>query len=138
MSHYTRVRTVLKDPEILVGALADVGFAEVEQHAQAQALYGYQGDERQLAAEIIVRRRHIGRASNDIGFARRGDGTFEAIISAYDRREYGQPWLDRLAHAYSRRATLKFAAEHGYAVEEQVEQGRTRILLRRYGARNSI
>ncbi|HZM81470.1 MAG TPA: DUF1257 domain-containing protein [Candidatus Limnocylindrales bacterium] len=134
MSHYTRVRTVLKDPEILVLALTDVGFAKIERHAQAQALVGYQGDRRAQMAEIIVRRKHIGRLSNDIGFARRGDGTFEAIISDFDRRKYGRPWLDRLAHAYGRRATLRFAAEHGYSVEEQVERGQTRILLRRSGA----
>lgn len=134
MSHYTRVRTALKDPDILVRALADVGFGNVERHAEAQALIGYQGDKRPQTAEIIVRRKHIGQASNDIGFARRGDGTFEAIIGDFDRRQYGRPWLDRLAHAYGRRATLRFAAEHGYAVEEQVEQGRTRILLRRAGA----
>jgi hypothetical protein len=119
---------------MLVQALADVGFAKVEQHSEAEALVGYEGSKRAQQAEIIVRRKHIGRASNDIGFARRGDGTFEAIISGYDRRRFGQPWLDRLTHAYSRQATLKFAAEHGYTVEEHTERGQTRILLRRYAA----
>lgn len=134
MSHYTRVRTVLRDPDLLVRALADVGLSKVERHAQAQSLMGYQGDQRAQKAEIIVRRKHIGRLSNDLGFARRGDGTYEAIISDFDRRRFDQAWLDRLAHAYGRQATLRFAAEHGYSVEEQVEQGRTRILLRRHGA----
>lgn len=134
MSHYTKVRTVLRDPDILMRALADVGLSKVERHAQAQPLVGYQGDQRAQKAEIIVRRKHIGRLSNDLGFAHRSDGTYEAIISGFDRRQFDQAWLDRLAHAYGRQATLRFAAEHGYSVEEQVEQGRTRILLRRNGA----
>jgi Protein of unknown function (DUF1257) len=100
VSHYTRVRTVLKDPEILMLALASLGFGKAEHHAVAQPLIGYRGDRRAQKAEIIVRRRHIGPLSNDIGFARRDDGTFEAIISGFDRRKYGQPWLDGLAHAY--------------------------------------
>jgi hypothetical protein len=134
MSHYTRVRTVLRDPEILVRALAEVGLTKVERHAQAQALVGYRGDQRAQKAEIIVRRKHIGRLSNDLGFARQADGSYEAIISDFDRRRFDQAWLDRLAHAYGRQATLRFAAEHGYSIEERVEQGRTKILLRRSGA----
>ncbi len=132
MSHYTRVRTTLRDPQVLVEALADVGFAHVEQHAVAQPLVGYRGDLRAQAAEIIVRRKHVGPSSNDIGFAYQPNGTYEAIISEFDRRKFNQQWLNRLAHAYGRRATLHFATAHGYHVEEHAEAGQTRMVLRRY------
>lgn len=39
-----------------------------------QPLYGYQGDLRSDSAHVIVRRAHLGRASNDIGFLHQEDG----------------------------------------------------------------
>ena len=133
MSHFTRIRTRLRDAEVLVEALAEVGHREVEVHPQPQTLYGYQGDARPEKAELIVRRDHIGRASNDIGFARQPDDTFVAIISEYDRRRYDEAWLAKLTHAYSHAATLRYAATHGYevATDELQQDGTRRLTLRR-------
>jgi hypothetical protein len=134
MSHFTRVRTTLRDPELLAEALAAVGFATAETHDSPQTLYGYQGDARPERAEVIVRRRDVGRLSNDIGFRRRGDGGFEAIISEYDRSRYGQTWLTELARAYGHAAALRYAEENGYEVQsdETEENGGRRMVLRRY------
>ncbi|GHG98857.1 DUF1257 domain-containing protein [Streptomyces lanatus] len=134
MSHFTRVRTALHDPELLVLALATLGFTAVETHATPQTLYGYRGDARPERAEVIIRRAHIGRASNDIGFRRRDDGTFEAVISEYDRSRYDHRWLTRLARAYGHTAALRYAEENGYEVDSDVleEDGRRRLVLRRY------
>ena len=67
MSHFTRIKTRITEAKALVMALADVGFKTVEDHEAAQPLYGYQGDQRAQTAEVIIRRKFIGRASNDIG-----------------------------------------------------------------------
>jgi hypothetical protein len=133
MSHFTRVRTALRDPDLLVQALAAVGFTTVETHDTPQTLYGYQGDARPDRAEVIIRRTHIGRLSNDIGFRRRDDGTFEAVISEYDRSRYDQPWLTKLSRAYGHAAALRYAEDNGYEVDSDVEEnGRRRLVLRRY------
>ncbi|MEV0218346.1 DUF1257 domain-containing protein [Streptomyces sp. NPDC050704] len=134
MSHFTRVRTALRDPDLLVQALATLGFTTVETHDTPQTLYGYQGDARPDRAEVIIRRRHIGRLSNDIGFRRRDDGAFEAVISEYDRSRYDQPWLTRLARAYGHAAALRYAEDNGYEVDSDVleDDGRRRLVLRRY------
>lgn len=134
MSHFTRVRTKLRDPELLVKALTALGFTTVETHDSPQTLYGYQGDARPERAEVIIRRRHIGRLSNDIGFRRREDGGFEAIISEYDRSRYDQAWLTKVARAYGHAAALRYAEEHGYEVDSDVveENGERRLVLRRY------
>ncbi|GAB1510405.1 DUF1257 domain-containing protein [Actinophytocola sp. KF-1] len=133
MSHFTRIRTQLRDAEVLAEALRAVGLPHVEVHDQPQTLYGYQGDARPEKAEVIVRREHIGAASNDIGFARRPDDTFEAIISDFDRRRYGRGWLTKLTHTYSYAATLRYAETHGYevATDEVQEDGTRRLTLRR-------
>jgi len=132
MSHFTRVRTALRDPELLAKALGAVGLTP-EVHEQAQPLYGYQGDVRPERAEVIVRREHLGRLSNDIGFRRAVDGAFEAIVSQFDRQEYGEPWLQRLTQEYGRAATLQYAEHNGFEVtgEERETDGSIRLLLRR-------
>lgn len=135
MSHFTRLRTKLRDATTLAAALHAMGFPTVEVHDQPQALYGYQGDVRPERAEVIIRRRHVGRASNDIGFARRPDGTLEAIISGYDRGRYGTAWLVELTRAYSYAATLAYAETHGYeiATDDLERDGTRRLTLRRSG-----
>lgn len=135
MSHFTRIRTQLRDAEVLAAALRDVGLQQVEVHDQPQTLYGYQGDVRPEKAEVIVRRAYVGPASNDIGFALGSGDTFEAIISEHDRRRYDQAWLTKLTRSYGYAATMKYAKTNGYEVEtDEVQQdGSRRLTLRRSG-----
>ena len=93
---------VFKDRRLLLAALADLGYTEVEE-GEALPLYGYQGDRRPETAELVVRRRHLGSASNDLGFARTPEG-FVPIISEYDQRLlHGGQVLTKLRTAYSER-----------------------------------
>lgn len=133
MSHYSRVRTTLRDAGLLAAALRELGFGTVEVHDVPQPLHGYLGDVREQRAEVIVRREHVGRSSNDIGFARQPDGTFEAVISDYDRIHYDAGWLTRLTQSYGHAAALTYAETHGFDVaSDEVEQdGTRRITLRR-------
>lgn len=134
MSHFTKVRTTITDQDRLVAVLRDLGFAEVESHAEPVHLYGYRGDVRPEKAEVAVRRRHIGRLSNDIGFHRAADGTFEAIISEYDRGKYDGPWLQKVAQRYGRLTALAYAESNGFAVAAEQTDARTgevRLTLRR-------
>jgi hypothetical protein len=62
MSAFHTVRTLYKDPECLIAALAEMGYTEVEVHEVAQHLYGYHGDKRNETANIIVRRKFVGSA----------------------------------------------------------------------------
>lgn len=130
----TRVRTALRDADLLVQALAEVGFRTVEAHDTPQTLHGYRGDARPERAEVVIRRAHIGGASNDIGFRLGADGTFEAVISEYDRSRYNEPWLANVARAYGHAAALRYAEDNGYEVDfdELEANGRRRLVLRRY------
>lgn len=85
MSKYlTFTDVVFTNQALLLAALAELGYAEVEQ-GEALPLYGYQGDERAESAQLVIRRKHIGAASNDLGFTRTAEG-FTPIISEYDQR----------------------------------------------------
>jgi hypothetical protein len=93
---------VLKDRRLLLAALADLGYSEVEE-GEALPLYGYQGDRRPETAELVVRRRRLGSASNDVGFARSPAG-YVPIVSEYDQRTlHGGRFLVELRTAYSER-----------------------------------
>lgn len=133
MSHFAVLRTQLTDVEALVKALTDVGLEQIEIHETAQHLYGFQGDKRPQTAEVIVRRKFIGHSSNDIGFKRQQDGTFDAIISGYDRRKYSQAWLNRLTQRYAYHVARAKLEEQGFDLitEETQQDGRIHLVLRR-------
>jgi hypothetical protein len=133
VSHFTRLRTRITDAAALVRALADLGLKTVEVHETAQPLYGYKGDQRAQTAEVIIRRKFVGRASNDIGFMRREDNSFDAIISGYDRRKYSDDWLNHLTQRYAYHLARAKLTEQGFDLvsEETAEDGRIHLVLRR-------
>ena len=134
MSHYTRVRTTLRDAEVLAEALKEVGFAEVEINDTPQPLHGFAGPAGVTRAELIIRRRNAAGASADIGFARSPDGSFTAVMDSMDLGRYGTQWLRRLTQAYGHVAALRYALAHGYEVltDEPEHDGTLRLTLRRF------
>ena len=131
MSKYLTFPDVLfKDRRLLLAALTDIGFPIVEEGKELP-LYGYQGDRRSEAADIVVRRQHIGRASNDVGFARTPDG-YVPIVSEFDRRTLlGGDFLVRLRTAYSEQVVQEVRRRvHGTAIRRL--EGQTIKIAVRY------
>lgn len=159
MSAYLQLATPMTDVECLLDALADLGVepSKVEVHEEAVALVGYEGAAREQRAHIIIRRQHIGSASNDVGFVRTPTG-FRLIVSGYDQTRFGAAWLARLSSRYevhqtekerrlaeeqrrgaeeerrrlveaTRQAVIEKAKSSGYRIEERVEQGCIRLVL---------
>lgn len=85
MSEYLVCDTEITDLEVLKEALADLGISNVEVHESPVALEGYHGDKRQQKAHVVIRRRHVGPMSNDIGFERGADGRYKAWVSEFDQ-----------------------------------------------------
>lgn len=122
MSHYTTVATVMRDESALLAALGALGYqpAQIEVHQEAQPLYGYQGDRRPERAHIIIRRQHIGRLANDVGFVRRDDGQYEAIISEYDQATTWPPArLQRLIQEYATAVAWRELTALGLSITRQ-------------------
>ena len=103
MSRYLQYADVcFRDRKLLLAALADLGYADIEE-GEALALFGYQGDRRAETADIVVRRQHVGSASNDVGFARTPRG-YVPIVSEFDAQTlHGGQFLVRLRTAYGER-----------------------------------
>lgn len=140
MSQYFEMETCFRDPEALIAALMQVECyggkhwtrEQIEAWENGQTLIDYHGLKRPEKANIIIRREHVGGASNDIGFVRRDDGTFRAIISEYDREAlgYNAGWLGRLSQRYAVAVLRGQAAKRGMrVVQSQGEDGKIKLQL---------
>lgn len=136
MSAYVGCETEINDLESLIEALVELGVPRdrIEVHEAARSLYGYQGDVRDQKAHVIVRRRDVGSASNDIGFERMEDGRYRTWVSAYDEgRGLGQEIKKgHLLATYAKRRALREASRRrARSVKCTTENGRIRIRIRR-------
>lgn len=114
ISAYSENATEFKDLNCLLQALKDMGFNDVEVSEQGTNLYGYHGDKRADLANVIIRRKHIGLASNDIGFRKQANGTYSAILSDYDRSiGYNDKWLGQVKGKYAERGIMQQAKNKG-------------------------
>ena len=96
-----------------------------EEHKTAQQLQGYRGDRRQQVANIIVRRNHVGIASNDVGFLKKTNGKYQLIISEYDQRK-SKVFVEKFKQTYVIRQAKKMLRNKGYKLKKQkVEQDGT-------------
>jgi hypothetical protein len=133
MSHFTSIATKIVSAKHLVLALNDLGFQTVEVHANPEPLIGYRGDTRAQKAHVIIRRQYIGLISNDIGFAQNAQGTFDAVISDYDRNTYDHAWLQKLTQRYAYKVSRDMLDQQRFSlVEEKAEKdGTIRLTVRR-------
>jgi len=130
MSKYVAFPDVsFKDRGLLLAALADLGHSQIEE-GEALILFGYAGDQRPETAEIVVRRRHLGAASNDLGFTRTPRG-YTPIISEYDQRTlHGGRFLAMLRTAYSERVVEEVRRRLHGAARRTVEGSLVKITVR--------
>ena len=120
MSAYLTLDTPMFETELLVLALHDLGYGpdKVEVHEVPQSLVGYEGRQRTEHAHVIVRRRHIGGASNDVRFRLAPTG-FVAEISGYDRSRFTNGWLDQLHERYAAHEAERDAEQRRQAEERR-------------------
>jgi hypothetical protein len=119
LSKYEETVTEIRDTALLIAALNELGF-QAEVHPTGAPLVGYEGRERAEHANVIVRRRQVGEASNDIGFARKANGTFAAVLSEYDRSiGFDEKWLGRVHQTYKEKHLLAEARAKGYVLRSR-------------------
>ena len=119
MSKYGLTQTVLREEKYLVEALKEMGY-EVEVHPEGAQLNSYYSEQEAKAANIIIRRQHLGGAYGDIGFARQPDGQLTVIKDELDEhRGYGTRWLGRVHQLYKEKQTLAMARARGYILKRR-------------------
>jgi len=104
---------------ILKETLRELGF-QYEEHEIPTNLMGWHGDRRKQLANIIVRRKHISSASNDVGFLKKANGKYELIISEYDRRiAKGMLFTKKFKQIYVTKQAKKYLKKKGYKLKKQ-------------------
>lgn len=129
MSHFSVVKGIkITDEECLVTALKELGYDAIVVKNEADKLKSYRfsqdgesvalkdycdSDYQDQFAHVIVPRKQIGRAANDLGFRWNG-ASYEAIISAYDQStKINEGFQGRLQAHYVRAFTSKLARQMG-------------------------
>lgn len=129
MSAYNTLSTVMNNQNCLVKALRRQ-FTEVESFGYPADLVDYVGKVRPQKAQVIVRRKYVGGAANDIGFVKNEKGNFDAIISDYDTHRHGQSWLDSLAETYMEERATELMTENDCELAERTVSPSGHITLK--------
>lgn len=137
MSKYILVESdqvCLKDEETILETLAEFGYdsARVEVHEKPVALQGYQGDERVQRANIVIRRRVVGNASNDIGFEKQEDGSYKVWVSDFDKSKGLGAKIASMQffQTYAKNRVLKWAKQQKATTAWQKEKQKVKIRIK--------
>lgn len=124
MSHFTRVRTQLRDMDTVRRALEDLGF-EVE---DGTAVRGYMGQREQ--ADLVVQT----GSDYNLGFRREGQNIL-LVADFWGLRMDREAFLNRVTQRYAYLTVLEQAGTQGWqSVEEEVqEDGSIRLVMQRWG-----
>ena len=128
MSHFSQIKTKIRDLDILECALNDLGIGSERGDMQVR---GYQGQTQ--AASLIVSQTN----GYDVGFQWTGD----AYQLVADFQYWQQPWtvesfLEKVNHRYAYQTIVSESAKKGFEVVEQTneEDGTVKLVLQRWTA----
>ena len=120
MSHFSSIKTSIKDKECLVSALKELEF-ELLIYEANQPIQGYYGDSQGYSASIVIPARSISTRS-DVGFRRTESDGYELIQDLYETQNhslFGRNFVqEKFMPIYGRHLIRKIAiAQYGENVE---------------------
>jgi hypothetical protein len=128
MSHFSQIKTQIRDLNSLQSALTDIG---VDWKPGPQTVRGYRGQTRQ--AEIAIEQGN----GYDIGFSWNGQA-YELVA---DLQYWQQPltvegFLNRVTQQYAYHTVVKETSRQGFqlAEQQQNQDGSIRLVLQRWSA----
>jgi len=136
MSHFTEMEVNFDqkhEADFIASLELQFGKGSVEIHESPQGLYGYQGDLRSKKpvnsadyapeCHIIIRRKNVGSASNDVGYRRLENGNYAAYISDYDKgNNFSQAKQNAVAQNYGVNVAEKNLKKQGWIVKRTQEK----------------
>ncbi|PIY50518.1 MAG: hypothetical protein COZ06_08925 [Armatimonadetes bacterium CG_4_10_14_3_um_filter_66_18] len=124
MSHFTTIRTELRDKEALKKALADLGYAVREGALHAR---GYGGQT--TPVELLVPQ----EGGYDFGFRKAGD-VYELVADFWGLKLDQQRFVPQLTQRYAFHTIVDTTAQQGWNVaqQEQQQDGTIRVVVQRW------
>jgi Protein of unknown function (DUF1257) len=129
MSHFSNIKTKIRNVESLTAALTDLG---IDWKTGSQTVRGYQGDTRTAAVTIQQDNGY------DIGFCDNGNNEYELVA---DLQFWQQNWsvdrfLSQVTQRYAYHTVLTEATKQGFQVAEERNQqdGSIKLVVQRWNA----
>ena len=124
MSHFTRVRTKLRDISVVQRALEDLGH-HVQEGGKVR---GYGGD--RSAADLVVRI----DGQYDIGFSEQKNGDVVMVADLWGLRIDKNTFLNEVTQRYAYLTVMEQAEAQGFRVtsEESQQDGSIRLVMQRW------
>jgi Protein of unknown function (DUF1257) len=137
VSHFTESEVDFDqscEPELVQALKKHFGEDAVKVNDKGIALEGFHGDDRSLLdksdpnyapkCEIVIPRRYVGGASNDVGYKRNENGKYTAYISDYDKGgHYNKQKQGKVAAYFSEYMHMKILKKKGYTkIEKKVDE----------------
>lgn len=125
MSHFSRIKTQMKDKDLVLKTLSDLGFSYED--AEGLTVRGFLGEGMPVDIKIPL------KGSYDVGLRKRETG-YELVADWFGVRGLNQQdFTEKLNQRYAYHATRSRLEEQGFdLVEEAVEEtGQIRLVLRR-------
>ena len=112
MSHFTCIKTKIKEKDFLIKALNTLGY-EAQENVLLENPDDH--DHKQWNVEVAV--------TNDVGFKRSQDGTLELVVEldAWDLDVPVSRFIDKLTQQYAIENIKTQTVEKGYDVESEVK-----------------
>lgn len=119
MSHFTIIKTKIKNGEILLKTLQQLNYV-VETNTTVR---GYQGIK--TNAEYVMRRQN----GYDIGYVKNGE-VYEAIADFWGV-DLQKEFMQQISQTYAQNVVKDYAEQHGYDIESQetLEDGSVRLVM---------
>lgn len=128
MSHFSTIKTQIRDLEALQTALSDL---QLDWKAGPHPVRGYQGQQR--TAEVVIEQDN----GYDVGFGWNGQ-EYELVA---DLQYWQQPltvnrFLSQVTQRYAINSVLQTTQEQGFAVAEQIQNqdGTVRLVVQRWNS----
>jgi hypothetical protein len=129
MSHFSNIKTKIRNVESLTAALTDLG---IDWKTGSQTVRGYQGDTRTAAVTIQQDNGY------DIGFCDNGNNEYELVA---DLQFWQQNWsvdrfLNQVTQRYAYHTVVTEATKQGFQVAEERNQqdGSIKLVVQRWNA----
>lgn len=129
MSHFSNIKTKIRNIESLTAALTDLG---IDWKTGPQPVRGYKGDSR--TAAVVIEQDN----GYDIGFSNNGNNEYELIA---DLQFWQQNWsvdrfISQVTQRYAYHTVVGEATKQGFQVAEEVnrQDGSIELVVQRWNA----
>lgn len=124
MSHFTTIKTQIKDIEILEKSLYELGYDEIKKN---NIIRGYLGNKE--SADLVIKKNN----GYDIGFKKEGQ-VYNIVADFWGVKEKQEVFTQKVMQKYSYNVVKQEALSQGFNISEEISQkdGTIKLVVQRW------